>query len=253
MKTALFLTIAVIGLALFTLSVNGEDFTYTTNNGTITITGYTGTGGAVTIPETINGLPVTSIGPSAFSDCTSLLDIIVPNGVTAIWDFAFGGCTNLASITLPKTLTTISFYVFARCNGLMRAYFEGNTPENRSWGDISPFPAAANTIYYLPGTIGWDQPWRRVDSPSEAVKAALWLRPHPTILTTNPSLGINTNGFRFTVSWATNASVVVEAASSLSHPIWSPVVTNALTDGVFKFSDPEWRDHSSRFYRVRSQ
>ena len=34
----------------------------TTNNGTITITGYTGPGGAVTIPGTINGLPVTSIG-----------------------------------------------------------------------------------------------------------------------------------------------------------------------------------------------
>jgi len=39
-------------------------FTYTTNNGTITITGYAGSGGvgAVTIPGTINGLPVTSIG-----------------------------------------------------------------------------------------------------------------------------------------------------------------------------------------------
>ena len=38
------------------------EFNYTTNNGTITITGYTGPGGAVTIPSTINGLPVTSIG-----------------------------------------------------------------------------------------------------------------------------------------------------------------------------------------------
>ena len=37
-------------------------FTYTTNNGSITITGYTGQGGAVTIPDTINGLPVTDIG-----------------------------------------------------------------------------------------------------------------------------------------------------------------------------------------------
>ena len=35
-------------------------FNYTTNNGTITITGYTGSGGAVTIPSTINGLPVTA-------------------------------------------------------------------------------------------------------------------------------------------------------------------------------------------------
>ena len=37
-------------------------YLYTVNNGTITITGYTGSGGAITIPSTINGLPVTSIG-----------------------------------------------------------------------------------------------------------------------------------------------------------------------------------------------
>jgi hypothetical protein len=37
-------------------------FTYTTNNGAITITQYTGPGGAVVIPDTINGLPVTAIG-----------------------------------------------------------------------------------------------------------------------------------------------------------------------------------------------
>ena len=40
-----------------------EDYTYTTNAGAITITGYTGPGGAVTIPDTITGLRVTSIGP----------------------------------------------------------------------------------------------------------------------------------------------------------------------------------------------
>ena len=37
-------------------------YNYMTDNGTITITGYTCFGGAVTIPDTIDGLPVTSIG-----------------------------------------------------------------------------------------------------------------------------------------------------------------------------------------------
>ena len=45
-------------------------FDYTTNNGTITITRYNGFGGAVTIPDTTNGLPVTGIGVEAFAGCT---------------------------------------------------------------------------------------------------------------------------------------------------------------------------------------
>ena len=42
-------------------------FTYTTNDGTITITKYTGSDGTVIIPSTTNGLPTTSIASSAFS------------------------------------------------------------------------------------------------------------------------------------------------------------------------------------------
>ena len=52
-------------LLLLTLpAVVQAQFNYTTNNGTITITGYTGPGGAVAIPDTIDGLPVTRIGGS---------------------------------------------------------------------------------------------------------------------------------------------------------------------------------------------
>jgi hypothetical protein len=48
------------------------DFTYTNDCCAVTITGYTGPGGAVIIPDTINGLPVTAIGDSAFQNNTSL-------------------------------------------------------------------------------------------------------------------------------------------------------------------------------------
>jgi hypothetical protein len=67
MKTALRLSIAAFGLAIFNIStvvVEGQSYTdnygtwYYTDNGTITITFYTGSGGDVTIPSTINGLPV---------------------------------------------------------------------------------------------------------------------------------------------------------------------------------------------------
>ena len=48
-------------LLLALADVVQAQWNYTINNGTITITEYTGPGGAVTIPSTINGLPVTSI------------------------------------------------------------------------------------------------------------------------------------------------------------------------------------------------
>ena len=58
-------------LLLLTLpAVVQAQFTFTTNNGTITITRYNGFGGAVTIPDTTNGLPVTGIGVEAFAGCT---------------------------------------------------------------------------------------------------------------------------------------------------------------------------------------
>jgi hypothetical protein len=61
-------------------AVQAIDYTYTTNNGMITITGYIGPGGAATIPDTIAGLPVTSIGGFAFQFCTSLTAITVDVG-----------------------------------------------------------------------------------------------------------------------------------------------------------------------------
>ena len=47
--------------AMLLPSVMKAQFAFTTNNGTITITGYTGANGVVTIPSTITGLPVTSV------------------------------------------------------------------------------------------------------------------------------------------------------------------------------------------------
>src|SRR5437762_8068932 len=58
-----------IGLPLLLFLVPATvqaQFDYTTNNGTITITAYTGPGGQVTIPSSITGRPVTSLGDYAF-------------------------------------------------------------------------------------------------------------------------------------------------------------------------------------------
>ena len=74
MKTRFKGLLPLLLLLLLTMPVVGQaqDFTYTTNNGAITITKYTDPGGDVTIPSTINGLPVTSIGDSAFYGVAAL-------------------------------------------------------------------------------------------------------------------------------------------------------------------------------------
>jgi len=79
MKPTLRLTIAAFVLAALNLSttVVQAQFSYTTNNCTITITGYTGPGDTVTIPNEISGLAVSSIRDYALSDCTSLTSIAI--------------------------------------------------------------------------------------------------------------------------------------------------------------------------------
>jgi hypothetical protein len=100
------------------------------------------------------------------------------------------------------------------------------------------------TAYYLPGTTGWG-------STFGGIPTALWSLPYPLIL--NGSLGVRSNQFSFTVSWATNASVVVETCADLNNPKWSALTTNAPNNGVVNFTDPDWINYPSRFYRVRFQ
>jgi len=156
------------------VQVQGE-FTWTTNNGTITITRYTGPSGAVTIPDTINGLPVTSIGSGAFGTCWSLTGVTIPNTVTSIGDYAFYYCTSLTSVTIgnsvtnigdwafeecarltsvtiPNSVTSIAGCAFGRCWSLTSVYFVGNAPNLGSDVFIDDNNA---TVYYMPGTTGW--------------------------------------------------------------------------------------------------
>jgi len=64
--------------------VAGDFYYREETSGEITITGYRGTGGDVTIPAEIKSKPVTAIGNMAFYKCTSLTGINIPDNVTSI-------------------------------------------------------------------------------------------------------------------------------------------------------------------------
>ena len=78
--------------------------------------------GSVIIPETIiytdTQYSVTSIGYYAFSDCSGLTSVTIPNSVTSIGISAFYGCSGLTSVTIPNSVTSIGNEAFYGCSGL---------------------------------------------------------------------------------------------------------------------------------------
>ena len=100
---SLVLIIALVPLGTFTVSAETDGkFNYTVNDGEVTITGCTDPVGEITIPSSIDGYPVTSIGGWAFYNCTGLTSVAIPDSVTSIGNYAFEDCTGLESLTVSS-------------------------------------------------------------------------------------------------------------------------------------------------------
>ncbi len=235
--------------ALRNISVDVANPNYSSLNGVLFDKAQTtliefpgGKTGSYTIPNS-----VITIADAAFFFSSSLTNVTFGNGVTTIGLYVFAGCSNLTDLTIPDTVITIGAGTFSGCTGLKRIYFRGNAPRPPQ-EDLSIFDgydgSSTPTIYYLPGTTGW--------SSFSKLPTAVWSLPNPIILTGQSDFGRQTNGFGFRISWATNVPVVVEATTDLAQAVWSPVSTNTLTDGIASFNDPQWTNHPTRIYRVRS-
>ena len=113
-------TLLHIALLWLTATSAGQalDFTYVNTNGTITITGYNGPGGAVSIPSSIAGLPVTAVGAAAFFELTNLTNVTIPDSVTNIGGGSFASCPNLASVLMGESVIRIGVSAFNFCTSL---------------------------------------------------------------------------------------------------------------------------------------
>jgi hypothetical protein len=182
---------------------------------------------------------VLAIGDYTFADCHYLRRATIGDGVYLLGNEAFLACENLAVVVVGRSVTNLAYEAFGGCPELREVYFRGNAPKP------SPYvfdDDGAATVYYLPGTQGWNI-WY-------GAPKALWL---PELLIADSSFGVRTNQFGFTIVWASGMTVVVEASTKLNGGNWQLVQTNTLVDDTLYFTEPEWTNYSSRFYRVRWQ
>ena len=95
-------------------------FTYTLlNDGTYSVVARNKSiAGDIVIPSTYNGKAVTAIGYKAFTNCSSLTSVVIPNSIRSIPTYTFQYCTSLTSVVIPDSVTSIGGQAFQGCSSL---------------------------------------------------------------------------------------------------------------------------------------
>ena len=133
-----------------------ETYRYTlAEDDTVAIIGYSGPGGDVVIPSTLDGKAVSAIGRGdlsigAFQGRKGITSVVIPEGVGVIYDNAFYDCADLTSATIPASTALIWHCAFSGCHELKAVYFEGEPPL------IAQYVFSSSpTLYYRALAQGW--------------------------------------------------------------------------------------------------
>jgi hypothetical protein len=173
---------------------------------------------------------VTNIGDFAFYN-SGLTNAVLDSGVSNLPDETFQCCSDLLYITIPASITPDSIYAVGGCTSLRGAFFSGDAP-----GSNVVYFAQGAVLYYLPGSSGWTSNYFG--------HACLEWNPSTS------SVAVQNGQFGFDLTGTTNIPVMVEVCDDLSAPLWTGLKSGILTGGFFHFTDPEWTNYQSRFYRI---
>ena len=103
--------------ATFTVTVAAATSKFDFDQTTGTITKYVESDTVVVIPSKINGVPVETIGNTAFQN-SAVTSVTIPDSVTAIYSGAFANCFQLTNISIPNSVTYIGYSAFSDCTSL---------------------------------------------------------------------------------------------------------------------------------------
>ena len=78
---------------------------------------------------------ITKIGEGTFGDCSSLINVIIPNSVKQIGAYAFSACSSLTSVTIPNSVIKIGYAAFYYCSLLTSV----NIPNGLKEIDVNVF------------------------------------------------------------------------------------------------------------------
>lgn len=128
-----------------------EGLVFTLSGDEYSVTDYTGSAAKVIIPAIYQGKPVTSIGYPAFSDCTTITSVKIPDSIVSIEDGAFKNCTALTQIVIPDSVKTIGLGAFRYCNSLeiMTIPFVGSSEDATGYASRFPYIFGASSSQYI--------------------------------------------------------------------------------------------------------
>ena len=136
-------------------NINGNEATVTYNDyylahAEIHYNYYTKYTGHITIPESVTHddtiYSVTSIGGNAFSNCSGLTSVNIPNSVSTIDERAFYECSGLTSVNIPNSVTFIGDRAFAYCSGLTSVNIPNSVTTIYGWAFRGC--STLDTLYY---------------------------------------------------------------------------------------------------------